>query len=84
MKQCEICHEYHHLDKHHIQSRVYGGSNKKNNIATICPNCHRKVHLGEIILEGKFLTTNGYMLFYHLKDEPSITNHEPKVFLINT
>ena len=78
---CEICHQNESHDKHHITSKCFGGTNHKSNIAYLCPNCHRSVHLGKFILEGKFQTTSGFKLIYHKKGEPSITGNEPKVFL---
>ena len=45
-------------------SKSKGGSNKKYNIIKICQICHRKIHMGEIIIEGKFLTTNGYQILF--------------------
>lgn len=80
---CEICNLKLNVEKHHIQSKCFEGSNAKHNICYICPNCHRKVHLGEIILEGKFLTLDGFKLIYHLKGEESITGFNNEVYLIN-
>ena len=78
---CEICKEYNDLlDKHHIMSRRYGGTNKK---CYICQNCHRKVHIGQIVIEGRFMTTNGNVIIFRNASEPSITNNEdPKVYII--
>jgi hypothetical protein len=59
-----------------------GGNNKKNNKCYLCPNDHTLVHFGEIIIEGKFQTTNGLKLIYRKKNEPSITGlPDPEVFL---
>jgi hypothetical protein len=83
LKSCEICNKnYHH--KHHIESKSFQGSNKKFNIAYLCASCHTEVHLGNIIIEGRFLTTEGYKLIFHLKGENSITGQESeKVFVMN-
>ena len=51
---CEICLKFGEIDRHHIVGRSYFGSNSSYNSAKICPNCHRLVHLGELVLEGKF------------------------------
>ena len=84
--KCEICHgKFKSIDKHHITSRSYGGSNLKSNLANLCCNCHRKVHTGEIIIEGKFPSTgeNGLTLIHRKYNEPSIMNLPlPKVFLL--
>ncbi len=81
--KCEICGYSGFLEKHHIQSKSKGGSNKKHNLANLYPNCHNEVHRGEIILEGKFMTSVGVKLIHHKKDEaPIIPNRElPEVFL---
>ncbi len=84
---CEICKEdFSSLDKHHITSKSKEGTNKRYNICHICPNCHRKVHLGDIILEGRFKTTackvNESELIWRYKNEESITGIEAKVYII--
>lgn len=83
-KTCEICNKnYPTLDNHHIQSRSKGGSNQKWNIAEICQNCHKSVHLGLIILEGRFNTTNGNKLIWRKFNNESITGMtDPEVFLL--
>jgi 5-methylcytosine-specific restriction endonuclease McrA len=79
---CEVCNIVMVVpDTHHIHSRCYGGPNDKGNICTLCPNCHRKVHNGEIILEGKFGTTKGKRLVWRKKDEMTITGHQPRCWL---
>lgn len=80
---CEICGYSGFLEKHHIQSKSLGGSNKKSNLLNICPNCHTEIHRGELIIEGKFQTTSGIKIIYHRKNEaPIIKNRElPKVFI---
>jgi len=73
MNLCEICSETNIiLDEHHIVSVSEGGTNELSNKAHICPNCHRRVHMGMIILEGRFLTTDGYKLLYHWENESNI------------
>ena len=32
------------LDLHHIQPKKYNGSNNHDNLAPVCPNCHRMIH----------------------------------------
>lgn len=41
------------LEVHHIVQRSHGGSNKMENLITLCHNCHQKVHKGEIDLKLK-------------------------------
>jgi hypothetical protein len=81
--RCEICRKsYNLIDKHHIQSKCYGGSNHSSNIAYICPNCHRLTHKGKIIIEGRFDSTNGNILVWRLYNKPSITGMpDPKVYI---
>ena len=55
--QCDVCNEIINIDNHHIQSVCYGGPNIKWNKCKLCPNCHRNVHAGLIIIEGWFATT---------------------------
>ena len=55
---CEICNTKILTDIHHICSKSCGGNNNKNNLTELCCNCHRLVHTGEIILEGRFFTSN--------------------------
>lgn len=75
---CDLCYDVQpFLDAHHVISQSKGGTNEKSNIANICPNCHRKVHLGLLILEGWFQTTNGYRLLHHFNDAAPLTNELP-------
>jgi len=80
---CEVCgFEMKILDKHHIHSISKGGSNCPSNRCRICPNCHRLVHTGIIILEGRFATTKGNMVIWRYKGQPSVTGIEdPPVYL---
>lgn len=83
--ECEVCkNDFKSLDKHHIQSKSKGGSNKSWNIANLCPNCHRSVHLGDIVLEGKYNTTMGMVLFYHYKNDNFVVcEDQPEVYIMN-
>ena len=80
---CEICGIDHPiLDSHHIQSKCYGGKNVSANRCSICPNCHRKCHLGHIIIEGWFISTGGIVLIWRKKGEESITGtKDPEVYV---
>jgi len=84
MTNCDICKERITTDNHHIQSTCYGGVNIDWNKCGICPNCHRKVHTGLIIIEGWFSTTakKGRTLIWRNKGEESITEmSDPRVWL---
>lgn len=82
--KCEICKNNIITDIHHIQSKSKNGNNKKYNKCELCPNCHRLVHEGKIILEGRFLTTdcklNETELIWRYNNSESITNLSPKVY----
>ena len=83
-KICEICNSFSNgLDKHHIQSRCCGGENKKYNIVNICCNCHRNVHLGKVIIEGRFNSTKGNVVVWRYEgDDKKIVSEDPKVHII--
>jgi len=81
---CSICHEKVNLDNHHIWSTCYGGPDVQWNKCKICPNCHRRIHTGLIIIEGWFSSTSkkGKLLVHRKKNEQSITEiKDPQVWL---
>jgi hypothetical protein len=82
--KCEICNKHRAKHTHHIQSKSKGGSNHPGNLCKLCPNCHSEVHEGVIVIEGRFLTTTGYQLIFHKKDEESITCREPEVYIVKS
>ena len=46
---CQICGEKDSgLEVHHIQFRSKNGSNRMDNLVTLCSNCHGKIHNGEL------------------------------------
>lgn len=47
--KCHICGAKDiRLEIHHIQYRSKGGSNRIDNLVTLCSNCHSKIHSGEL------------------------------------
>jgi len=84
MMVCDICKkEYGVIDKHHIVSKCNGGTNDFSNIAYICPNHHRLVHKGLVIIEGRFDTTSGSRIVWRDYRKPSITGFDdPEVYII--
>lgn len=78
---CEICGECTYLQSHHIEGRDIHKANDGHNIADICSNCHEKIHRGDIIVEGRFMTTQGNELFWHYKNEKSFTGQKKKTYL---
>lgn len=81
--KCELCGTDTFLETHHIVSKSFGGSNKKENLASLCSNCHTDVHRGIWIIEGRFMTTEGYKTIAHRKGELSLTGQEvTEVYLV--
>lgn len=46
--KCIICGYSKHLSCHHILAVKKGGTDKENNLITLCPNCHAEADAGEI------------------------------------
>lgn len=77
---CEVCREQHFLVQHHILGREVQRANDHNNLANVCSNCHLKIHRGDIIIEKRAMTTSGYMLLWHKKQEQSITGVDAHIY----
>ena len=86
---CEICKKSILTDEHHINSISKGGKDKPYNKCELCPNCHRKVHEGDIIIEGRFFTTeckyNETELIWRYNGENSINEifNDSAVYIIS-
>ena len=80
--KCDICQSQTFLDMHHINGRKVKNANSPYNLTSICQNCHRSIHMGQIIIEGWFMGTNGRELLYRKNDEPSITERQAVVPLV--
>jgi len=80
---CEICNKgTDFIKKHHIHSKSIGGSDLPSNRAYICSDCHDMVHVGLIIIEGRFGSLNGNTLIWRKLSEPSVTGlPDPKCWL---
>ena len=65
-KQCQICGEdnYALLDAHRIVPGSEGGKYRNMNTLCTCCKCHRRMHAGEIVVEGKYKSTGGEVLHY--------------------
>lgn len=51
---CQICGEKDtRLEVHHIQFRSKGGSNRMDNLVTLCRNCHKQIHSGGLVFDKK-------------------------------
>ena len=47
---CQICGSKRHTEGHHIIDYSFGGAADKDNIITLCHDCHSNVHKGLIDL----------------------------------
>ena len=65
--KCFVCKEtqYEILDAHRI---VEGGTYHPVNVVTLCSNCHRKVHSGEIKFDRKYTSTLGKTIIHWWKN----------------
>jgi hypothetical protein len=55
-KRCQVCGHDASLDEHHIVPRRYGGSDRDENLVTLCANCHRAI---EEIYDDRFYRALG-------------------------
>jgi predicted restriction endonuclease len=80
---CEICGKNRLLETHHIRSKCFNGTDKPYNLCYLCSNCHKLVHCGLIIIEGRFDCTSGNIVVWRKLNEKSVTGFEdPEVYLI--
>lgn len=45
---CQICGSTEHAEGHHAFDYQFGGTASVDNIVTLCHECHKKVHNGDI------------------------------------
>jgi hypothetical protein len=50
------------LNGHCIVPGEDGGRYSSRNVVTLCANCHRKTHDGQIVIDRFYLSTGGYLL----------------------
>ena len=51
---CQCCGKKNcRLEVHHIKFRSNGGTDDEENLITLCEDCHKKIHKGEIVLDRK-------------------------------
>ena len=79
---CPICKHPEILEEHHINGRDVPNADHLSNLASICSNCHTKIHLGRIVLEGWIQTTQGKELFWHESSDDSFTGIDAKPYII--
>ena len=57
--KCRMCKKKNvKLEVHHILERTNGGTNRPDNLITLCVECHKKVHSGEITLGKRKVKSN--------------------------
>ena len=56
------------LDSHRIFEGADGGTYCDRNTVTTCANCHRKIHSGRIVIEGKYFSTAGKWVVFYTED----------------
>jgi hypothetical protein len=57
------------LDAHRIRPGAAGGRYTHGNVVTLCANCHRKTHSGEIVIDRYYLSTRGTLLHCWVRHE---------------
>jgi hypothetical protein len=64
---CFFCKEadYALLDAHRI---IEGGVYHPDNILVTCASCHRRIHAGEIVIDRKYLATNGKQVLHYWRN----------------
>jgi hypothetical protein len=63
--ECELCRRKEVLEEHHINGRAIPDADKEYNKTYICSNCHTKVHMNKITINGWVMTTSGRELDWH-------------------
>lgn len=76
--QCLFCKEddYTILDAHRIVPGTEGGEYHNENILTVCANCHRLIHSGSIVIDRKYLSTNGKLIVHYWRGEEEFWEYE--------
>lgn len=72
VEYCEVCgfDDKRAIHAHHIIPKTDPNcTDHTSNLAFVCANCHNLIHSNEIIIEGRYLTTNGNKLFWHRQNE---------------
>ena len=74
-KECLFCGETNPslFDCHRILPGSENGQYCNRNTVIACANCHRRIHNGEIIIEGKYFSTSGKWIVYYAEGGVSKT-----------
>jgi hypothetical protein len=55
---------------HRIIEGENGGKYSEGNCLCTCVGCHRRIHDGQIVIQGKYLCSNGrHVVIYHENGE---------------
>lgn len=67
-KKCVFCDEkeYCKLDVHRI---IPGGPYSQENTVVACVGCHRMIHADKIIIDKKYMSSQGTVLHYFINNE---------------
>jgi len=70
-KKCYFCsvEDYALLDVHRIVAGKDGGQYTSFNSLVVCSNCHRKIHDGQIKIDRKYQSTEGWILHFWENNE---------------
>lgn len=63
----EACGRRRYVDVHHLESRETGGVHSRKNLCCLCSTCHRKLHRGELVIQGD---ADGELSFYDATGKP--------------
>ena len=89
MPDCDYeCKDKSQIHYHHIIPKSMGGVDSTSNLIELCPNCHSRIYIPEmvygghaikhdnsVILYGKLLSTEGYVISYKLVNDDEIDYH---------
>ena len=79
---CCICKSIDFLHTHHINGRDIPNADHSSNLVDLCPSCHNRLHMGEIIIERWAMSSGGMILLWHKKNENGVTGEDAKPHII--
>jgi len=56
------CTDKHQIHLHHVIPKSNGGSNRKNNLVRLCPNCHNKIYVPGVKRGIHSIKANNYII----------------------
>lgn len=65
--ECYFCGvaDYDVLECHRIIPGEDGGKYQHDNVVVACGNCHSRVHAGQIVIDRKYLSSNGKSVLHY-------------------